>query len=1248
MGRRGVHLSRTSVAFLAALAAWFVVISWGSTMLQRPSVRRWMGGQLATRLGQAIGQRVAIHEVRVGLVPLRIGLIDVEVGPAHGPALTIAVAEVNPSGVRWDEREIVIDSLRLKGVRVDTQLPEMATGDGGRSWLRVRIKQVEVEDVEVAQLALPSGLVVRVQDLDALMTGSRRTPLAAAVVRASKARLEAPGIEPLVGSVQAWGRSVPGAFEVRRLLVDGGGVRVDARGIVGGRTVRAEGTAALDLAWLDRTVHARAELEGDVALRWRAFRDPVGSWTLNAQVTSPGAGAAGFVVAGIEAEVELGPEGIEASLSRGRFAGGSVEGSYRLAQLGGPWAHSVAVRGEALSLAAFVELLGIDSAGLGADFRATAELAWNGTDLGHGRGTAVANLRPRSADVPVGGRVHVALDGDRALGFSTHDLTLAEAPTSWQGTITLGDWVPNWSIQVKKARVETVARLLRGWIGSEVLPERLRGTTALDLRLRGPFTNLTVVGDVAVAPISFGPVAADALSTSLQVRDGTVRFDEGLVFVGSGRVSCVGAMAFGQGGALDFEISGRGVPLERAIGWSGLSVPVAGLLAAEGHLGGTLDEPRLEARVDLAKVLAAGVPFGDGSGQVRLERGVLSVDSLRVGSFSANARLDLGQRLADVDATVAGLGLQEISPPLARLAGGEMDLQLAGSFPFDAPMGRLRVSSTGGGRGFVELGPRGVRVEVARPAVWRLEGELSRDDQGYAGEVGYAVESLRQLARDLAGFDVPVEGSLAGTAGVSLASSQPARIDGTVRELTVVVEGEEAHLERPFQFTVEGSRIELGSTTLVGEHASLTAGGVREADGRLRGRVDGQLPAALLELVWPATRPTGSVIVHTEIGGTDAQPRFAGTAEVKDGSLLVPGLPAPVSHVHGRFGLIPEAVRLDNVEFTLLGGSGQCTGQVALSPNVELDLAMRFNRLRWPLGSGLNPVLAGTARLVGPLSNLSLTGDATLQRTLYTRPLDLQRLIIEGVLAPVRARAVDSAPVAFNLGVEVPGTLELRTDLARLVARGDLRVVGTSAEPGVLGSLEALPGGELEASGIRYELVRGQVSFTDPQAIRPFLDILARTTIQGFEITVGLVGTLDRMTPSFTSNPPLPQWDIISLVSMGKRADEAGSAQAGTVASSFLTDQLTNAVASRARTLLDVDQLRVDPFGATESGDPTARLTVVKQLSRNWSVTVATNLTSNREEVVTSRVRLGPGLLLDAQRQADGSYSLELKWQHRY
>jgi autotransporter translocation and assembly factor TamB len=110
----------------------------------------------------------------------------------------------------------------------------------------------------------------------------------------------------------------------------------------------------------------------------------------------------------------------------------------------------------------------------------------------------------------------------------------------------------------------------------------------------------------------------------------------------------------------------------------------------------------------------------------------------------------------------------------------------------------------------------------------------------------------------------------------------------------------------------------------------------------------------------------------------------------------------------------------------------------------------------------------------------------------------------------------------------------------------------------------------------------------------------------------------------------------------------AATTSASTMASSFLTEQLTGAVTQRTRTLLALDQLRIDPFVTTESGTPTARVTAVKQLSPDWSVTVSTNLSSNREEVVVSRWRIGKDVFLEATRDSDGSYSLEVRWRRQY
>ncbi len=374
----------------------------------------------------------------------------------------------------------------------------------------------------------------------------------------------------------------------------------------------------------------------------------------------------------------------------------------------------------------------------------------------------------------------------------------------------------------------------------------------------------------------------------------------------------------------------------------------------------------------------------------------------------------------------------------------------------------------------------------------------------------------------------PVDGRMAGEAEVRFAPPQPAHIDGMIQQLVVTVEGEQATLEQPAHFVVDGGAMSLEGITLTGTRSNLFVRAARSASGALSGNVSGELPGVLLGLVWREARPSGRVELLGEISGTDAAPRFEGTARVTDGSLRVPGLPEPATRIAGVLEFTPEAVKLDGVTFSILGGTGVCHGSIVLSPQLGLDLALSLNAVRWPLITGLTPILSGEVRLVGTLQDLSLSGKASLKHTVFRRDLDLQKLVLEQIRAPERARVTEGSPMALNLAVDVPGTLEVDTPLAKLVARGDLRIVGTTARYGVLGRLEALPGGELDFAGNRYDLDRASVTFTSPDRIEPHLDILARTTVQTYDVTVGLNGTLDRLTPTFSSNPPLPEMDVIS------------------------------------------------------------------------------------------------------------------------
>ena len=102
------------------------------------------------------------------------------------------------------------------------------------------------------------------------------------------------------------------------------------------------------------------------------------------------------------------------------------------------------------------------------------------------------------------------------------------------------------------------------------------------------------------------------------------------------------------------------------------------------------------------------------------------------------------------------------------------------------------------------------------------------------------------------------------------------------------------------------------------------------------------------------------------------------------------------------------------------------------------------------------------------------------------------------------------------------------------------------------------------------------------------------------------------------------------------------------LASSILSSELTSVFKRRGEIVLPVDQVRVDPFAADSTGNPTARLSVIKQLTPSWTVILQSTLSGEREQIVVSRWYLAPGLFLEAAQHEDGSYSLDLKLRRPY
>ena len=115
--------------------------------------------------------------------------------------------------------------------------------------------------------------------------------------------------------------------------------------------------------------------------------------------------------------------------------------------------------------------------------------------------------------------------------------------------------------------------------------------------------------------------------------------------------------------------------------------------------------------------------------------------------------------------------------------------------------------------------------------------------------------------------------------------------------------------------------------------------------------------------------------------------------------------------------------------------------------------------------------------------------------------------------------------------------LSFQNAFAKLAGDVDLRLRGTLASPSLLGRVSVTEGSALIA-GTRYDLERGDITFTNPVRIEPIIDLSATAHVEDYDISLGLHGSPQKLSVSYRSDPPLPEADVVSLLALGHTANQ--------------------------------------------------------------------------------------------------------------
>ena len=184
----------------------------------------------------------------------------------------------------------------------------------------------------------------------------------------------------------------------------------------------------------------------------------------------------------------------------------------------------------------------------------------------------------------------------------------------------------------------------------------------------------------------------------------------------------------------------------------------------------------------------------------------------------------------------------------------------------------------------------------------------------------------------------------------------------------------------------------------------------------------------------------------------------------------------------------------------------------------------------------------------------------------------------------------------------------------------------------------------------RFQIVAGRADFIDPEGIQPVFEIEAETSVRSYRVRLAATGTAEQIDANLSSEPPLREADILRLLAGAPEQDLLTAASddelAAASAASLLSQQLSNMIGRRAGRVFGIDRVSIDPFMIGRFSNPTARVTLGKQVTRDLNVRYSSSLSDAEESIIVVEYTPTGPVSWIFSRDQDGSLGVDVRF-HR-
>ena len=797
-------------------------------------------------------------------------------------------------------------------------------------------------------------------------------------------------------------------------------------------------------------------------------------------------------------------------------------------------------------------------------------------------------------------------------------------------------------------------------------------------------TSMDVLIDSVVADAEYSPFSGVAIASST-IKRGTAVLNVSGTAAPRKEISRRGVVSYAWDDETSFNAN---VQLENAtvadvlqIAGQQSSVPLTGTIALHAHASGTVDTVAGGGQIILKDGVAYGEPYESGTADFTVQgraidasRVVLKLHGMQV---AGNGGYDMNTEHLHGHIEGNGLQLSKFKTIQQRNlnADGVLSLVADANGTLEEPGLKASAKLTAVKWNGQAVGEIGADVHSEGKTLFFASNSnlvgAKLDASGQTQLVGnyetqakltFAGLNLNKPLAIVAPGKINAESSLGGVITVSGPLKTPKGLNGQAKfnDFDLKLQGIELKSAEPLRLSLQDGTVKLDQVHITGKDTDLQASGTAQIfgatdpkGGKLDINATGSLSMALLHTFDPDVLSSGKVEFTVAAGGQVTNPALTGKVQVDNVNLAIDGVPNGLSNINGTLIFNQDRLQVQTLTATTGGGQMKIGGSIRYRNGVYADLTATGDvvRVRY---NGLSATANSSFRLQGSQESALLSGTILITRFGIGQDVDFAAFAgAGGVAAPPDPNA-PANKIRLDVKVTSSPQLDFQNSYAKLSGTVDLTVRGTLAVPTVLGRIQ-ITDGSATFAGTKYQLQRGDVYFTNPVRIDPIIDLDATARVESYDITIGLHGTATSLKPTYRSEPPLSEADVFALLALGRTQEEAQlyqekQMQAGTdpTTSALLGGALNATVSNRVEKLFGVGSVKIDPAFVGTLGTSSARVTVQEQLSRQITVTFATNVNTSAQQLIQLQYDINRNMSIVATRDETGIFSVVYKLRKRY